>query len=292
MHVNYSLSISLTLYLYLDNYDCSHQVCNNFKDPGVQKYGGELFEKIRDIADELFCKLPAPVPKQSYNSSFFGGVGLGGGNISLQAGPPINMAAFNQAGGVCFHADSLVKMSNGLFQKASLVRRGDILANGAIVLCVIESLLSKPMHLVELDGEGCMLTPFHPIRCKKTSRWAFPIDLGATKCRDPSTSVFNFILDSFHSVQLGSFEALTLGHGVVDFDGVASHPLFGNMQKIVQQLNEMQGYPEGYVKISGVCRDPASGLVESLVGFLQPTTSQRESQNVISRNERQEIEIL
>lgn len=36
------------------------QQCNNFKDPGVQTYGGELFNKERDIADDVFVSLPPP----------------------------------------------------------------------------------------------------------------------------------------------------------------------------------------------------------------------------------------
>lgn len=39
------------------------QQCNNFKDPGVQEYGGELFRDLRDVADEMFVKLPAPKPE-------------------------------------------------------------------------------------------------------------------------------------------------------------------------------------------------------------------------------------
>mmetsp|Transcript_57992 Transcript_57992/g.109247 ORF Transcript_57992/g.109247 Transcript_57992/m.109247 type:complete len:167 (-) Transcript_57992:164-664(-) len=38
------------------------QICNNFKDPGVQQYGGTLFEDLRDKADDIFCSLPAPEP--------------------------------------------------------------------------------------------------------------------------------------------------------------------------------------------------------------------------------------
>merc|ERR1712083_1147559 len=38
------------------------QQCNNFKDPGVQFYGGRLFNEIRDGADDIFNSLPAPKP--------------------------------------------------------------------------------------------------------------------------------------------------------------------------------------------------------------------------------------
>lgn len=36
------------------------QQCNNFKDPGVQVYGGSLFDKVREVADEMFLSLPPP----------------------------------------------------------------------------------------------------------------------------------------------------------------------------------------------------------------------------------------
>lgn len=44
---------------------CAHasQQCNNFKDPGVQHYGGDLFADLRDQADEVFCSLEAPKPQ-------------------------------------------------------------------------------------------------------------------------------------------------------------------------------------------------------------------------------------
>eukprot|EP00419_Tripos_fusus_P000400 CAMPEP_0172674210 /NCGR_PEP_ID=MMETSP1074-20121228/12616_1 /TAXON_ID=2916 /ORGANISM="Ceratium fusus, Strain PA161109" /LENGTH=498 /DNA_ID=CAMNT_0013491609 /DNA_START=11 /DNA_END=1504 /DNA_ORIENTATION=- len=58
------------------------QMCNNFKDPGVQHYGGELFRKLRDEADDIFCKLPAPKPTaRSYGYS-------GGASAA-----PVSMAA-------------------------------------------------------------------------------------------------------------------------------------------------------------------------------------------------------
>jgi len=49
---------------FLSSLLCAHaaQQCNNFKDPGVQHYGGELFHNLRDEADDIFLSLPAPTP--------------------------------------------------------------------------------------------------------------------------------------------------------------------------------------------------------------------------------------
>eukprot|EP00930_Biecheleria_cincta_P031395 TRINITY_DN21799_c0_g1_i1.p1 TRINITY_DN21799_c0_g1~~TRINITY_DN21799_c0_g1_i1.p1 ORF type:complete len:493 (+),score=64.97 TRINITY_DN21799_c0_g1_i1:155-1480(+) len=41
------------------------QQCNNFKDPGVQVYGGVLFQTVRDQADDNLNELPPPMPSRS-----------------------------------------------------------------------------------------------------------------------------------------------------------------------------------------------------------------------------------
>merc|ERR1711972_510516 len=40
------------------------QMCNNFKDPAVQHYGGVLFKQIQDFADEQFNTLSPPQPRR------------------------------------------------------------------------------------------------------------------------------------------------------------------------------------------------------------------------------------
>mmetsp|Transcript_130760 Transcript_130760/g.212885 ORF Transcript_130760/g.212885 Transcript_130760/m.212885 type:complete len:576 (-) Transcript_130760:245-1972(-) len=66
--------------LYLPSIMFAHrlQQCNNFKDPGVQCYGGKLFQEIRDDADDVFNNLPAPKP-----------------SIRRSQAAPVSMAAYN-----------------------------------------------------------------------------------------------------------------------------------------------------------------------------------------------------
>lgn len=49
---------------YLPSLMLAHQaqVCTNFKDAGVQNYGGDLFGDIREKADDVFCSMPPPQP--------------------------------------------------------------------------------------------------------------------------------------------------------------------------------------------------------------------------------------
>ena len=72
---------------YLPSLARAHQLqqCNNFKDPGIQQYGGELFKQLRDHADDLFCKLPPPKPSvgggYSYRPRSASGAGAAGGAV-------------------------------------------------------------------------------------------------------------------------------------------------------------------------------------------------------------------
>jgi len=70
------------------------QQCNNFKDPGVQHYGGKLFSDLRDEADDIFNSLPPPKP--SVNRQRYGGSYQG---YSSAPQAPVSMAAYNNACG-------------------------------------------------------------------------------------------------------------------------------------------------------------------------------------------------
>mmetsp|Transcript_27348 Transcript_27348/g.63779 ORF Transcript_27348/g.63779 Transcript_27348/m.63779 type:complete len:516 (+) Transcript_27348:124-1671(+) len=65
-----------------------NQVCNNFKDPGVQSYGGALFEELRDKADDIFCSSPAPVAKPRPQAEISSAP-------PIVPAAPIDMAMFN-----------------------------------------------------------------------------------------------------------------------------------------------------------------------------------------------------
>jgi len=74
---------------YLPSLSRSHmlQQCSNFKDPGLQMYGGPIFQSARDECDDIFLGLPPPTPT-GYR---------GGGGASAA---PVNMSAYyNSSGG-------------------------------------------------------------------------------------------------------------------------------------------------------------------------------------------------
>ena len=207
----------------------AYQQCNNFKDCGVQIYGGALFHSIRDIADEVFCKLPPPEPSiKSYSVS--------------RAAQPTSMSSYYDPTGGCFGGNSLVHMQNG-YKLVSQVRKGDTLHNGARVVCVVKTIVTKGQKPM-VNINGLAITNWHPILIN--NEWVFPVEHFGSQLVDIGM-VYNFVLDKHHIITINNIKCCTLGHGFMD-NNVISHPYYGT-NKIIEDLCKMIGWNEGEIII-------------------------------------------
>jgi len=142
------------------------QRCNNFKDPGIQWYGGTVFAEVRDYADDQFNKLPPPKPSRVTRDAQ--------GAPSYRS---VNMARWNNCHGGCISGEARVQMGDGTILKAKKIQSGDIVAiaggGTATVRCVIKtnSDASGRMPLVNLGD--LLITPWHPIRKSSDGCWFF-----------------------------------------------------------------------------------------------------------------------
>jgi len=236
------------------------QQCNNFKDPGVQHYGGKLFRALRDEIDEIFCKLPPPTPsKKQYQ--------YGGGGYSAPSAP-VNMSMYNCAANGCFHESAQVLMADGSLKAISQLRKDDLVSSApgisSRVLCLIKIRCpASQVQLVELPGTQLLITAYHPVRI--SGKWHFPCDLAPAR-QVACSSIYNVVLSSGHVMQVGGVQCVTLGHSFAD-DPVVAHPYFGS-DAVVQDLKRVPGWASGLVEFSTndcVRRDAKSGLV---VGFV------------------------
>ncbi|CAF0751215.1 unnamed protein product [Didymodactylos carnosus] len=207
------------------------QICNNFKDPGVQHYGGELFNKLRDEIDDIFCKLPAPKP-----------------SVRQRSASPIQMTNFYNASAGCFHGDCLVLLANGSTKLVKYIRKGDVLKtanslDGTTVKYVAKSICSNgKVDMVNFDS-GLIISPWHPVRIN--GNWIFPCDIGnATEIK--CAEVYNFALDSHHIVIVNGVECVTLGH---NFKGkVIEHPYYGT-SAILDDLRDLDRSGSGFIEL-------------------------------------------
>ena len=142
----------------------------------MQFYGGDMFRRVRDHADDVFCSLPpmAHIDSTGLNSS-----------SGVPTAPPIDMRRFNNRDNPCFHGDCVVQMADGSFKRVAEVVRGDTVmdvhGNVETVMCVVRTevdggfteLVELPSKLVSSDVSlPLLVTPWHPVVVQQS--WSFP----------------------------------------------------------------------------------------------------------------------
>jgi hypothetical protein len=137
------------------------------------------------------------------------------------------------------------------------LKKGDKLWGGGRVACMVRSISTVLVAVGKLK-----ITPYHPIRGQ--AGWVFPRWVGQDVPEGPVES-FSFVLEGGVSMSIEGHEVLALGHGIgITDDPVAAHPYFGSA--VLDDLRAMPGFDDGLVHVSGVERDPATGLVCGLRG--------------------------
>ncbi|EAR92685.1 von willebrand factor type A (vWA) domain was originally protein (macronuclear) [Tetrahymena thermophila SB210] len=230
----------------------NHKICTNFKDPGVQGYGGNLFNKQRDQIEKIVMSIDPPKP--SYRSS---------GNVQINSA--LYTSYYYDPNNPCFEGNSEVKMANGTIKKVKEIKKGDEVfcpntGKAEKVKCVIETEVKENLTQLVRLGKGLLITPYHPVRIQ--GKWLFPTDIAPTKMAQCS-SVYSFLLESGHSMMINDIECVTFAHGFQE-DKV-KHEYFGT-NKVSRDLMWMKGYFKGHVKLqnSPSIRDQATGLVVGL----------------------------
>ncbi|KAK3250653.1 hypothetical protein CYMTET_39973 [Cymbomonas tetramitiformis] len=271
----------------------THQKRNNFKDPGVQEYGGAAFDVLVDTVSDTFDSLPPPEPSaeryngppraSAYGVGFGGGFGGGCGSHAAAAAAPSNrrvqsMAVYNSTGNVCFGEHSLVMLEDGSQKPVKNVARGDRLRTvggdgSARVVCAVRTQCTgQRAELVGLEG-GAVLTPWHPVRVE--GRWEFPCHLGTT-VEVHCDAVYNFLLDSDHRIYINGVETVTLAHGLRG--PTVEHDYFGT-DCVAKDLKRMSGFDQGLVVLPPRCllRHAETGLVVGLTQISAPALHRKNS---------------
>jgi Mg-chelatase subunit ChlD len=256
---------------YLPSLANSHmlQLCTNFKDPGVQVYGGAMFKEVRDLADDIFCELPPPTPSRRRAQPVPVQVAGGPPVRAMPPPPQVDMSRYNNRSAGCFGGDCVVEMADGRKQRVRDARRGDkVMTTGpdggttaATVLCVVETICPLGVNEVVELPTGLKITPYHPVRTA-AGEWRFPGDLESVQVIAIS-SVFTFVLDKGHIAIINGVECVTLGHG---FDGpIVGHPFFGSPQ-VVDDLRKQPGWNVGLVVLQPEAyrRSATTGMIAAI----------------------------
>jgi hypothetical protein len=234
------------------------QQCNNFKDPGIQVYGGQMFQQKRDQIDDIFVKLPPPKPSVRRSN-----------HSPSSSGNAVSMRTYHNAAGPCFSGECLVRMASGTEKQVCDIIQGDVVMGPkgpAVVECVVKTHCVDGKEDLVIFPSGLRVTPYHPV-LDATNHWRFPIDLHPIQRELSCDAVYNFVLRSGHVMVIEGVACVTLGHGILD-DEVVSHAYFGT-SRIVDDLRSMRGWHAGLVELfPALCafntcmlRDKDTGLV-------------------------------
>ena len=265
------------------------QQANNFKDPGIQHYGGSIFKSIRDVAEDIYVSLPPPkstAPKPYiYSSSGSSSSGSSSSSSSSSGSYASSMSNYHNRSGGCVGGNSIIKLENGVTVLAQNVKKGDILSSGGRIKCVWKTdVLNSEMLLCTLPSpsSGLIITPYHPV--VHNGSWTFPasiIEPVLTHCdslysflvEDMSRSEDGNVLEHGHrympSIEASGIECIALCHGIEN-DAVATHPFFGT-SRVVENLSLSYGWKQGLVTVRQkvgqdiFVRDEATGLVKMIM---------------------------
>ena len=235
--------------------------CMNFKDPGLQIYGGDLFRAVQAEGEAAFSTLPALEPSgriipPSYASAGAAVAGVAG----VAAPPPANLTQmFYNSGGGCFHGDARVRMADNSLAPISSLRRDDLVwtpTGPSRVRALVVCNTAQPTQGMCQIGT-LFITPWHPIQ--QDGEWVFPCDVVPLTHMELRT-VYNVLLDSGHILDVEGVLAVTLAH---NFTGsVVEHEFFGT-SKVVRDLEKVAGWDVGTPTFQNLCarRDPETGRI-------------------------------
>lgn len=217
----------------------------NFKDQSCQ-FGGTLFTSIVDKASDIFDNLPPPTPSNIISNI---------NNVNTTRNynvPPINIAAYNNVHGGCFHSDCNILMADNTKKQLKYLNKNDYIMSVdkfgmytyAKIVCVFETRINnKFREFVSLEN-GLYITPWHPV--KHNNKWVYPNTIKEPEIKS-CYSVITLVLDSYHIGIVNDTECIMLGH---EFnEGILKHDYFGTSD-VINDLKTIPGWKNGYISVS------------------------------------------
>ena len=126
---------------------------------GVQLYGGKLFSKIRDFADDIFCKMEPPQPSVQHSNSYRG--------YNCRNMNSSSLAVLSQSSGPCFTGECIVTLANNGRKLVSEMEKGDYVKTNEDlhVFYVTKTHCHNNQTILAVNLEnGLRITPYHPIK--------------------------------------------------------------------------------------------------------------------------------
>ena len=206
----------------------------DFKNPGLQGYGGTAFRAEQARINELAKTLPPLLPSiksDTVDQSMFTSAYI--------------TNTFNNASNGCFAPGSRVLMANGGRKAIQDLAKDDLVwtpTGQASVMCVVAYLgdvetMKMPM--------GPWVTPYHPTQ-DASGAWHFPCRLVTPPFLvQKNDIVYTLVLSLGHTINIEDHMFCTLGHGMTG--PVIEHDFYG--RTVVDDLNRFPGWAFGLITL-------------------------------------------
>jgi len=226
--------------------------CMNFKDPGLQIFGGTLFKELQKQGDSVFCNLPPIEPTGRLNATA----------VPTPVAPAsVNMGSvfMNQSGG-CWAPGSKVLMADGSHVAIEKLVRGSKVwtPSGSATVTYTLALGTKKISQAMCNYEGLWITPWHPVL--RNATWVFPSSYTTIVDRI-MPFVYNMILSSDHIIKVDGVLTVTLGHGFKN--GIVAHDFFGSRKAVLMAIEGLPGFDSGHVVFDDLrtTKNPITGAI-------------------------------
>lgn len=243
---------------YINSFKDAHQQerCNNFKDKSIQKYGGKLFNNLKEKFDDIYTNMPPPIPSNNNSNNDITS------STDKKITSKVFSQSFNNVNGGCFHENSKILMADKTYKYLSELVKNDKLydmnGNLSTVICLIKMKCpDNKCNMVRLK-EGTIITPYHPVFIN--NEWVFPYTQGELNTYNCSY-IYNLVLDNNHNVIIDNNICVTFGHNFTN-NFVVSHQYFGS-NNVINDLKNMNGYENGLIYLEGnyIIRDNISNRI-------------------------------
>lgn len=238
------------------------QICVNFKEPGIQEWGGEQFRRYQEIGDEAFGRLPAPVPRISALPS------RGGGGAPVHRAPVDMRRQYHDRSNPCFTEDSTVECALRGRVEVRDIRAGDCVrtSEGSFspVECVVVTRCDAREMLIRVSN-GLTITPYHPVRVNDRVAWPCALAGARRVWLPPGTRIVSILMKHRSPfVVVGNIATLTLAHGIQGCP-VASHAFLGT-EHVVDALRVCPGWDIGMVVLpaGAMRRNVSTGTIDAI----------------------------
>lgn len=225
-----------------------YQICGHFKDIGTSRYTSPYRNTLVSKFNDIFNELPPPKPSIISQTT-----------VAIRS-----MSVYNNSDDSCIDGSCSTILKDGRTVRIDSLSKGDILYNGATIICVIKT-HTKDGHSNLVHIGNLRITPYHPVYVNNI--WYFPSDLGEP-VYTPCNYIYSFILDKQHIINIEGIDCVALGHGFTE--SKVQHNYFGT-DAVIRDLSCMPGYDKGLLEFNSGCLIRSNTTGDNLVSGFNPS---------------------